>query len=119
MAFRFYLQPTMAILFAIRDGLHDARGGEPAYFWSLFTADRRERHERLRAGWHGISRVFYFAVAMDVIYQLAVLQALRPLEGLIVAFVLALLPYALLRGPANRLARLSLHTHAHESPRPR
>ena len=34
--FRFFLQPAMATFFAIRDGLHDAREGRPAYFWSLF-----------------------------------------------------------------------------------
>ena len=43
---------------------------------------------------------------MDVIYQIIVLKGLRPLEGLIVSVVLAILPYLLVRGPVNRLARM-------------
>jgi hypothetical protein len=37
MKFRLVLQPAMATFFAIRDGLKDAREGNPAYFWALFT----------------------------------------------------------------------------------
>jgi hypothetical protein len=42
---------------------------------------------------------------MDLIYQVVVLRRFYPLEALIVAFVLAFLPYILLRGPVNRIAR--------------
>jgi hypothetical protein len=108
MAFRFYLQPAMATLFAIRDGVHDARDGRPAYFWNLFT-DRAHAREHLRHGWLAVRRVFLFALALDVIYQLTVLKTIRPLEGLVVAFALALVPYVALRGPANRIARLVSH----------
>ena len=108
MAFRFYLQPAMATLFAIRDGIHDARDGQPAYFWGLFSG-RTHARERLAHGWSAVRRVFYFALAMDVIYQLIALKALRPLEGLVIAFTLAVVPYVLLRGPANRIARLVSH----------
>lgn len=37
LAMRFYVQPLMATILAIRDGLEDARAGHPPYFWSLFT----------------------------------------------------------------------------------
>jgi hypothetical protein len=37
MSFRLFLQPTMAVIFAIRDGRTDARDGRVAYFWSLLT----------------------------------------------------------------------------------
>jgi hypothetical protein len=43
---------------------------------------------------------------MDLIYQAIVLRWFYPLQALIVAIVLALLPYILLRGPVNRIARL-------------
>ena len=36
MSFRIILQPVMAILFAFRDGLADARAGRPAYLWTIF-----------------------------------------------------------------------------------
>jgi len=104
MSFRLVLQPTMALIFAIRDGLKDAREGRPAYFYSLFT-DPANRQSRLRQGFKAVSRVFVFAIIMDLIYQVAVLRWFYPLQALIVAFVLAFLPYILLRGPVNRIAR--------------
>ena len=34
MTFRFYLQPAMALLAAIPDGIRDARAGHKSFFWS-------------------------------------------------------------------------------------
>ncbi len=103
-AFRFYLQPLMATLFAVRDGIHDAKAGRPAYLWSLFT-DPAGRRERLRDGWRSVGKIFMLAIVLDLVYELVVLRGLRPVQGLLVAAALALVPYALLRGPANRLFR--------------
>lgn len=102
--FRFFLQPAMATFFAIRDGLRDAREDRPAYFWSLFT-DSEHRRDLLRNGWKSISKVFVIAGLLDLIYQLIALRWFYPVEMLLVAVVLALIPYLLIRGPVNRLAR--------------
>jgi hypothetical protein len=102
MSFRFLLQPILAILFALRDGRRDAREGSVPYFWALFSQPIHRR-DLLKDGWHGIYRLFTVALVLDVIYQLLVFHHIRPLQGLIVATVLALVPYMLLRGPANRL----------------
>src|SRR5262247_1247799 len=104
MSFRLLLQPAMAMIFAIRDGLKDAREGRPAYFYSLFT-DPENRWNRLQEAFKAVSRVFLLAIVMDLIYQLIVLRWFYPLQALIVAFFLAFLPYILLRGPVNRIAR--------------
>jgi len=104
MSFRLVLQPAMAMIFAIRDGLKDAREGRPAYFYSLFT-DPENRWNRLQEAFKAVSRVFILAIVMDLIYQLIVLRWFYPLQALIVAFFLAFLPYILLRGPVNRIAR--------------
>jgi hypothetical protein len=104
MSFRLLLQPAMAMFFAVRDGLKDAREGRPAYFYSLLT-DPANRRSRLREGFKAVARVFVLAIIMDLIYQVIVLRWFYPLQSLIVAFVLALLPYILLRGPVNRIAR--------------
>ena len=64
--FRIILQPTMATIFAIRDGLRDAREGKPAYFWSLFTKPSL-RSEELRSGWKSESKIFILAVCLDLI----------------------------------------------------
>jgi hypothetical protein len=92
----------MAAIFAIRDGIRDSRNGELAYFWSLFT-DPRHRSYRIRTGWKAVGRVFTLAMVMDIIYQVIVLHLVHPGEVLLVAAVLAILPYLLLRGPINRM----------------
>jgi hypothetical protein len=104
MAFRFYLQPAMAMFFAVRDGVKDARTARPAYFWSLFT-DPEHRSEMARDGWKSVGKIFIMAVAMDLIYQLLVLRGLRPIQTVMVAVLVAIVPYLLLRGPVNRVAR--------------
>jgi hypothetical protein len=104
MSFRLLLQPATALIFAIRDGMKDARTGQPAYFYSLFT-DPVNRASRLREGFRAVSRVFIFAIVIDLIYQFIVLRWFYPLQALIVAFILAFLPYVLFRGPVNRIAR--------------
>ena len=51
---------------------------------------------------------FLLAIALDCVYQLMTVGFVYPLELLFTATLLALVPYALLRGPFNRLARLFL-----------
>ena len=104
LAFRLILQPLMATFFAIRDGLKDARAGRPLYTWTLLT-DPGQRAGYLREGLKRVSRVIVFALVMDAIYQFLVLRWFYPGEALVTAFVLAVLPYLLMRGPAARLAR--------------
>ena len=105
MSFRLILQPAVAIFFAIRDGRKDARDGRPPYFWTIFS-DPAHRRDLLREGWKAVSKVFIVAVVIDVIYQYLVFRWFYPGEALIVAFVLAFVPYLLIRGPVNRIARL-------------
>jgi hypothetical protein len=100
--FRLFVQPMMAIVFAVRDGVRDAREGRSAYLWTLLT-DSAQRRYLLESGWKGISKVFVLAVALDVVYQLIVSREVKPVEALLTAAVLALIPYALLRGPVNRV----------------
>ena len=104
MTFRIILQPLMAGLFAVRAGLKDAREERPPYFWTILT-DPSQRAALLREGWRSVARVFVLAIVMDVIYQWIVLRWIYPGEMLIVAVALAVVPYLLLRGPVNRLAR--------------
>ena len=104
MTFRIILQPLMAGLLAVRAGLRDAREGRPPYFWTLLT-DSTQRTALLRDGWRAVARVFVLAIVMDVIYQLIVRRWIYPGETLVVAIVLAVVPYLLLRGPINRLVR--------------
>jgi hypothetical protein len=104
MKFRIVLQPAMAAFFAIKSGLADAKAGNPPYFWALLW-DSGQRKEMLKNGWKSVGRVFLLAVVLDVIYQLIVRHFVYPGETLIVAFVLAIVPYLILRGLVTRLAR--------------
>lgn len=104
MTFRIILQPLMASLLAVRAGLKDAREERPPYLWTILT-DATQRASLVREGWKSVARVFVLAIVMDVIYQWIVLRWIYPGETLIVAVALAVIPYLLLRGPINRLAR--------------
>jgi len=103
MSLRLLLQPTIATILAIRSGLADARAGKPPFFWTVLT-NANDRRELLRSGWKSVAKVFTMAVVLDVVYQLIVARWVYPLEAVIVAFVLACVPYLLLRGPVNRIA---------------
>ena len=101
---RLFLQPTMAIIFAIRDGLKDAKTGRPPYFYALFY-DAQHRRAMLQEGWHSIAKVFTLAILLDAVFQLIMFRWIYPFEDVLVAFLLALVPYTLIRGPVNRIAR--------------
>jgi hypothetical protein len=103
-AFRLILQPLAALIIACRAGLKDARTGRPAYCWAVIT-DPSCRREMLREGWRELARVFTVAVLVDLIYEIVVFHEVYPGQSLVVAAVLALLPYPLIRGSVNRLAR--------------
>jgi hypothetical protein len=104
MQFRLVLQPVMALIFAVRDGLKDAKAGKPAYFYALFT-DGANRGAMLKDGWKSVGRVFLLGIVMDAIYQFIAIKKFYPGEMIVVAFVLAFIPYLLIRGPVNRIAR--------------
>lgn len=104
LAFRFVLQPTMAALMAIRDGIVDARTGRSPYFWTVLT-NPSARRARLREGLISTARIVLLGVGMDVIYQVTEFGRFYPGEALIVALGLACLPYFLMRGPVDRIAR--------------
>jgi hypothetical protein len=102
MLFRLIIQPLTAVIFAIRDGRKDGREGRVPYFWSLFT-ERGRRLDLLRHGWKSVGKVFVMAVVIDAVYQFITVRWFYPGEAVVVAFVLAIVPYLMLRGLANRL----------------
>jgi hypothetical protein len=103
MKLRLILQPTMAVIFAIFAGLKDAREGRLPYLWSTFT-NQTDRHEMLHHGWKDVRRVFIVAFVLDVVYELVVLHWVFPAQALLVAFMLAIVPYVVTRGPITRIS---------------
>ncbi len=107
MTFRFILQPTMAIIAALRDGVKDARLGRRPYVWALIHGVRGPEGRGARL-WEGIvstARILILGVVMDIIYQWKVLGTLYPVQSVVIAVLLAFVPYLLLRGPIARIAR--------------
>jgi Ca2+/Na+ antiporter len=109
-AFRFVLQPIMASIFAVRDGVRDAKKGRPAYFWRV-VANPVERRDLLSEAWHHVRRVIVLGVVMEVLYEVIVFKRIQPLQLVVIVLGLAFVPYVLLRGPVNRIARRWLATH--------
>ncbi len=104
LALRFLLQPVMAALFAMRDGVKDAREGRSPYFWTILS-NPDERRMRLREGIKATSKIILIALILDAAYQIIKLQAFYPFEAIAIAILLAFVPYLLVRGPAARVAR--------------
>jgi hypothetical protein len=104
---RLFLQPAMAIFAAVKAGIEDARMDRPFYLLTLVSSPAHRR-ELLIDGWKDITKVFIAAAVMDVVYQVIALKWVYPGEALLVAFLLAAVPYAVIRGFVNRLARVWL-----------
>lgn len=113
MTFRFFLQPTMAFLMALRDGIKDAKTGCRPYLSHLRHADPAERRRAWHEGVTATARILLLGVAMDVIYQFKMFGGFKyPLETFVIAVALGFLPYLLLRGPIARTARAWMRRQA-------
>jgi hypothetical protein len=104
MRFRFVLQPVMAAIAAVHDGREDARIGRPPFFVTLLRAPQ-ERTGLLREALNATARIILLGLVMDVIYQALVLKTFYPNEALVIALLLAFVPYLIIRGPIVRALR--------------
>ena len=104
MHLRLLIQPLIAVILGARDGWNDARKGAPPYFWAIFT-QKKHRSFLIKDGCKSISKVFILATTLDIIFQYLVLKDVRLIAAIVVAFILAVFPYTLLRGPLNRILR--------------
>ena len=100
---RLILQPLVAAILALRAGLEDARMGRRDHLWTLL-GDPNQR-DRVRKAWTDVAKVFVVALGIDVVYQIISLRWVYPGEALIVAILLALAPYLLIRFLITRLTR--------------
>jgi hypothetical protein len=115
LAFRFLLQPAMSTIFAVRDGIKDARGGRAPYF-STVLSNPNERLARLREGVAATGKIILLGILIDGVYQAIEFKTFYPVEALKVAILLAFIPYLLIRGPVTRIARrLRRHPAAGET----
>ncbi len=108
MTFRFILQPAMAVVAALRDGVKDARLGRRPYIWALIhgVRDPQGRSGRLWEGIVSTARILILGVVMDTVYQWVVFKTFYPVQAAVIAILLAFVPYLVLRGPIERIAYL-------------
>ncbi len=68
-------------------------------------ARSEERSGRLWEGIISTARIIILGVVMDTIYQWVVFKTFYPGQAVVIAILLAFVPYLLLRGPIERIAR--------------
>src|SRR5438874_7616521 len=106
MSFRLIIQPVVATFLAIRAGWTDAREGRPIFFWTL-ARDPIQTRVMLRNLWRIAGKVFLVALVLDAIYQIIVLHWIYPIQALIVATLLALVPCMVVRAVGNRIVTMT------------
>ena len=111
---RLIIQPVVATFLAIRAGWADAREGRPIFFSTLVREPTRAR-VMLRNLWKIVGKVFLVALVLDVVYQVIVLHWIYPLQALIVATMLALVPCLLVRAVGYRLVTLTRSRQASDN----
>lgn len=101
-AFRFILQPILAVLYGVRDGVNDAKRGQPPYVFDIVMVPA-DRKRQAASGWAGIGKAVIFATVFDAVIQYMILGMIYPGAAIIVGVVCMAIPYVLARGITNRL----------------
>src|SRR5215472_620108 len=95
--FRFIVQPMMAMLLGVRDGLADAKAGSPPFIYGLLFR-RGDLKPFLRGALRRVQIPILIATVLDAIVQYAMFQYVRPLTAVLVGTLLMGLPYCIARG---------------------
>jgi len=114
MTFRLVLQPLMALIAAIPDGLRDARGAHSYFLWTS-PGDRTLRRGRLWEGLYSSGRILLLGLCIDMIYQYRVFDSFYPVEAVLFAVLLCVLPYFVWRWLVERIARWRMHRPQHSA----
>jgi hypothetical protein len=119
LAMRFVIQPAVAVLLGIRDGVRDAKAGEPPYLYDIILVPEHRKRQAAR-GWATIGLGVIVAVVLDVVVQLLLLHTVYPGAAVIVGIGLMAVPYAAARALTNRVVSLfpSVRRHRSLSPAP-
>jgi hypothetical protein len=102
--FRFILQPTVAMVLGARDGMKDARAGNPPFIWGLVFRSS-QRLGLMRSALISVRDLVAVAILLDVAAQLLIFRMVHPGAAVVLGPVLIGLPYAVSRALTNRLAR--------------
>ena len=101
---RFILQPTVAIALGARDGVKDARAGNPPFLWGLLFRSG-ERSRLVRSALASVRDLVAVAILLDVASQLIIFRMVHPGAALLLGPVLIAFPYSTSRALTNRMLR--------------
>lgn len=103
--FRFILQPLIATILGVRNGLGDARAERAPYLWGILF-HRRRRGELVRTGLATVANLLLMGILLDSLFQWVILGVSYPGAALVVGPVLIMAPYSIARPLSNRLVGL-------------
>jgi hypothetical protein len=105
MAFRFILQPTVAILIGIRDGKQDARAGTSPFLYGLLFNPTGRRAQLGNAA-KSLTMPVIVGTVLDGIAQYLIFGQIRPGTALLVGLLVMGVPYTVSRGFTNRITTM-------------
>ncbi|HEY2547770.1 MAG TPA: hypothetical protein VGI46_16990 [Candidatus Acidoferrum sp.] len=106
---RFILQPTVAALIGMRDGIKDAREGHPPFLLAL-RSGLAGKNALLRSAFKSIRDLMSIAILLDVISQFLIFRRIHPGAALLVGPLLIAVPYAVSRALTNRVSRTRIRS---------
>jgi hypothetical protein len=101
---RFLLQPIVAIFLGARDGVKDARAGNPHFLWAL-AFHGQHRREMLRSAFASVSDLVAIAILADLLVQFLIFREIHPGAALLLGPVLIGVPYGVARVFGNWTSR--------------
>jgi hypothetical protein len=104
--FRFVLQPLIAVILGVLNGLADARAGRPPYLYGLLF-HRGLRRDLVRTSMATLANLLLMGILLDAVFQRVILGVAHPFAALVIGPILIVTPYVVARALSNRLVRLA------------
>ncbi len=105
MSFRFTVQPLVAIVLGIRDGIKDAKVGNPPFFLDLVFSPRDRKRNIIDAS-KSIGITIIIGIVIDAIVQYLLFKQVRLVPAILVGTLVIAVPYSLARGLTNRIVSM-------------
>ena len=102
MSLRFVFQPLIGLLLGVRDGMVDAKAGEPPFILDLI-ANKENRKKRLSSLLTSLTKTIMIAVVLDMIAQYLIFSQVRITSAIIIAVIILVVPYSIARAVTNRI----------------
>lgn len=102
MSLRFVFQPLVGLLLGVRDGMKDAKAGEPPFILDLIV-NRENRKAKLSSLFESLSKTIIIALILDAIAQYLIFDQVRITSAIIIAVIILIVPYSLARAITNKV----------------